>query len=106
MTGSAGIAGIDLAQALGIVIKGDDALPILCNVADFSVKDGVVRCVPAMQVVFQAGGVDYAVNGMAMSWADRNGYEDVDAIWRDDPKFKGLKISIGPIIEAGLELCD
>ncbi|HQX59294.1 MAG TPA: hypothetical protein PLT77_09190, partial [Burkholderiaceae bacterium] len=36
-------AGIDLAQALGIVIKGDDALPILCNVADFSVKDGVVR---------------------------------------------------------------
>lgn len=36
-------AGIDLAQALGIVVKGDDALPILCNVADFSVKDGVVR---------------------------------------------------------------
>ena len=36
-------AGIDLAQALGIAVKGDDALPILCNVADFSVKDGVVR---------------------------------------------------------------
>lgn len=36
-------SGIDLAQALGIVVKGDDALPILCNVADFSVKDGVVR---------------------------------------------------------------
>lgn len=36
-------AGIDLAQALGIVLKGDDALPILCNVADFSVENGVVR---------------------------------------------------------------
>ncbi len=36
-------AGIDLAQALGLVIQGDDALPILCNVADFSVMDGVVR---------------------------------------------------------------
>lgn len=36
-------AGVDLAQALGIVVKGDDALPILCNVADFSVDDGVVR---------------------------------------------------------------
>ena len=36
-------AGIDLAQALGIVVQGDDALPILCNVADFSVTDGVVR---------------------------------------------------------------
>lgn len=36
-------AGIDLAQALGIAIKGDDALPILCNVADFSIDNGVVR---------------------------------------------------------------
>lgn len=36
-------AGIDLAQALGLVVQGDDALPILCNVADFSVDDGVVR---------------------------------------------------------------
>jgi uncharacterized protein involved in outer membrane biogenesis len=36
-------AGIDLAQAFGIVVRGDDALPILCNVADFSVDDGVIR---------------------------------------------------------------
>ncbi len=36
-------AGVDLAQAFGIVVKGDDALPILCNVADFSVDNGMVR---------------------------------------------------------------
>ena len=36
-------AGIDLAQALGMIVKGDDALPILCNVADLDVVKGVAR---------------------------------------------------------------
>ncbi|MHB1200994.1 MAG: AsmA family protein [Polaromonas sp.] len=36
-------AGIDLAEALGIVFRGDDALPIICNVADFGVAQGVIR---------------------------------------------------------------
>ena len=35
--------GIDVAQALGMLIKGDDALPILCNVADLDVVKGVAR---------------------------------------------------------------
>ncbi len=33
--------GIDVAQALGMLFKGDDALPILCNIADLDVKHGV-----------------------------------------------------------------
>ncbi|MEO5882194.1 MAG: AsmA family protein [Caldimonas sp.] len=33
--------GIDLAQALGLVFKGDDSLPILCNVVDLDVVNGV-----------------------------------------------------------------
>ncbi|MBV9890773.1 MAG: AsmA family protein, partial [Rhizobacter sp.] len=36
-------AGIDVAQALGVAVKGDDALPILCNVADLDVERGVAR---------------------------------------------------------------
>ena len=36
-------AGIDLAQALGMLVKGDDALPIQCNVADLDIVDGVAR---------------------------------------------------------------
>ncbi len=33
--------GIDVAQALGVMVKGDDALPILCNVADLDIENGV-----------------------------------------------------------------
>jgi len=36
-------AGIDLAQALGLMFKGDEALPIQCNVADFGVDKGVIK---------------------------------------------------------------
>jgi uncharacterized protein involved in outer membrane biogenesis len=33
--------GIDIAQALGVLVKGDDALPVLCNVADLDIEHGV-----------------------------------------------------------------
>ena len=36
-------AGVDLAQALGLAIRGDAALPVLCNVADFGIDNGVAR---------------------------------------------------------------
>jgi uncharacterized protein involved in outer membrane biogenesis len=36
-------AGLDIAQALGVMIKGDDALPIDCAVADLAVEKGVLR---------------------------------------------------------------
>jgi AsmA family protein len=35
--------GIDVAQALGMVVKGDAALPILCNIADLDIENGVAR---------------------------------------------------------------
>lgn len=35
--------GIDVAQALGMLVRGDNALPILCNVADLDIVKGVVR---------------------------------------------------------------
>ena len=34
-------SGLDIAQALGVFVKGDDALPILCNVVDLDVANGV-----------------------------------------------------------------
>ena len=37
------LAGIDIAQGLGMLIKGDDALKMSCAVADLNVKDGVMR---------------------------------------------------------------
>ena len=36
-------AGLDVAQALGVLVKGDDALPILCNVVDLDVAQGVAQ---------------------------------------------------------------
>jgi uncharacterized protein involved in outer membrane biogenesis len=36
-------AGLDLAQAVGVLIKGDDALPVDCTVADLSAERGVLR---------------------------------------------------------------
>ena len=36
-------AGIDVAQALGMLFKGDDSLPIQCNVADLDIVKGVAR---------------------------------------------------------------
>lgn len=35
-------AGIDVAQALGVLIRGDQALPVTCGAADLVVKDGRV----------------------------------------------------------------
>lgn len=36
-------AGLDLAQSLGVIIKGDDALPLQCAVADLVAENGVLR---------------------------------------------------------------
>jgi uncharacterized protein involved in outer membrane biogenesis len=36
-------AGIDVAQALGVLVKGDDSLPMQCAVTQFSARDGVLH---------------------------------------------------------------
>ncbi len=35
--------GLDVAQALGVLFKGDDALPVQCAVADLVAQDGIFR---------------------------------------------------------------
>ena len=37
------LSGIDLAESLGLLVTGDDTLPVRCAVARFAVKDGVAR---------------------------------------------------------------
>jgi hypothetical protein len=46
------------------------------------------------------------VNGTAGGMAEANGWRDIKAIWADDPNNEGLKISIGPLIDDGLALCE
>lgn len=43
------LAGLDIAQGLGMLVKGDDSLPVQCAVADLVVKDGNFR--PKVMVV-------------------------------------------------------
>jgi AsmA family protein len=42
-------AGIDLAQAIGVMLRGDEALPVTCGAADLLVKNGQVE--PRLLVV-------------------------------------------------------
>ena len=37
------LAGLDVAQALGLLVKGDDALPVPCAVADLVAANGLLR---------------------------------------------------------------
>lgn len=76
----------------------------------FTVAKGSVRCEGASWIVFESGGVAYAVNGSARSVAKSRGWADVETIWRDDPAAQGTgttwKVSVSPIIERGLKLCE
>jgi hypothetical protein len=75
----------------------------------FKVSEGVVSCALFGNrlhiVTFTAGGKTYALNGTARNLAKERGYAEVDAIWREDPIGRGIKVNIGPIIDKGLSLC-
>jgi hypothetical protein len=68
----------------------------------FTVPSERLECVPYSKVVFHAGGVSYAVNGLAMS---DNRYREIRPIWKDNPEIPGTKINIGPVLDRGLALC-
>ena len=85
----------------------------------FTVSRGELRCSPPRIVTFSANGVSYAVNGTASG----AGFAPIDPIWDynwamldEMAKILGItveqakaqspiRISISPIIEAGLALC-
>ena len=65
-------AGIDIAQGLGLVVRGDDALPVNCGVADLQVKDGLVTPRPMVidtkdSVVLVDGGMSLATERLALT---------------------------------------
>lgn len=88
----------------------------------FTISEGIVKCTEYGGVVFEANGKVYALNGTAQMHSDEYGYANVAEIWAVDEKMvqamkdngyskeeiERLKtrISIGPIIDAGRELCE
>ena len=82
----------------------------------FTVSYGQLACSGVGSVTFTAHGKTYAVNGLAMS--DKK-YSNIREIWKDDSESEHAKymlkqgrpdfvpkISIGPIIDRGLKLCE
>ena len=62
--------------------------------------EGTLRCEGAGAVVIRAtDGRDFGVNGLAAK------YLDIAPVWADDPANPGLKMSLGPLIDAGAKLC-
>lgn len=67
-----------------------------------TVEEGTLACSGLGAVTFNAGGMTYAVNGLAQGSTD---LPEIDVIWADDPTGAAPKKDIGPLIERGLALC-
>ena len=74
----------------------------------FTVSEGTLLCAPygvggnQQSVTFVANRRMYAANGTAKG---TDQFEDIDAIWKDNPDIPGTKVNIGPILDKGLSLC-
>jgi hypothetical protein len=65
----------------------------------FTISEGYVESINYAVVFHTVDGKTYALNGIAMG---RN-YLDIEPIWRRDPRYPELKISVGPLIEVGIK---
>ena len=103
-------------------IRGQQASPAPSGpevkAADFgarwplTINSGTLRCnypVPgnhsATALTISAGGKTYALNGTARGHAAKNGWLEINPIWRDNPGIPGTKIPITPLIERASQLC-
>ena len=73
-------AGIDIAQGLGLLVRGDDALQVNCGVADLRVKDGMVT--PRPMVVDTKDSVVLVDGDMSLAT------ERLNLVAKVDPKDK------------------
>jgi hypothetical protein len=61
-----------------------------------------VKCINGQQAVGVADGTTYALNGLA---SQQRKYQEIDAIWRDNPDPAIPKVNIGPLIDSALTMC-
>ena len=58
----------------------------------------------------EVGNSAYALNGTAMTWLENKrpdlNVRDLKQVWRDDPAMPGFKVSVGPLIDDGLDMCE
>jgi hypothetical protein len=70
-----------------------------------TIPEATLRCVPASAVILVTSKGTYAVNGLAKGQAAKNGWKEIEEIWREHPTTPGLRVDIGPLIDLGLDLC-
>lgn len=73
----------------------------------FTFEEGYVACHAgnAVTVMDAETGRMYPLNGAAKGKASALGLDDLEALWLDNPEIAGTKVSVGAVIERGLELC-
>jgi hypothetical protein len=73
----------------------------------FTLAELHLQCLPGRAVVVMdvESGAMYPVNGHANAKARALALEPLEKIWRDNPAIPGTKVSIGPVIDQGLQLC-
>ena len=73
-----------------------------------TVSEATLICETPSAVILKVGSNYYGVNGTGSTYVERehplNG-RDLERIWRLDPGGIGPRISIFPLIDDGLELC-
>lgn len=116
VSGCAGAPGVHGAQIASDSGVSRDTGPVTLTSSDYgndwplTVPTAVVRCEDPLSngygsVTVTIEGTEYAVNGDARQsgrWPDFT----TSSYWRDDTQLgAGVKVSIDPVIEAGLKLC-
>lgn len=73
----------------------------------FTVEEMHLLCLDGNAVVASdpESGRMYPLNGSATAKATKLALEPLAPIWRDDPALHGAKLSVSPMIERGLALC-
>lgn len=81
--------------------KSSDGFQVDSSIAEaigwewpLTVDEITVHCLDGKQLVASVDGTDYGLNGLA----EDGGYPAIDPIWKDDPDYDGLKVSIGELI--------
>ncbi|HCR0870751.1 MULTISPECIES: DUF2511 domain-containing protein [Enterobacteriaceae] len=72
-------------------------------------EKAMVSCVNGAYafVYDSATGNRYPLNGMASNAVKSGKMEgyDLDTVWKDDPNYSGVKMSISPVLDSSLNLC-
>ena len=82
-----------------------DRWPLTVNTGTLTCNQGPGN-LNTQLVTFTTGRKTYALNGAARGQAKRRGWLEIDQIWRDNPSIPGAKVSIRPLIDRGLALCN